>query len=132
MQSQGPFVSAAGQSGGRPAIPRTREGVPAFDEDDVRTYISAHPPLLTIFGEPPVVAEVRFLSAAEALALVGERQARPSVLPIEPLCLVELLGPFNVPDPLRPLGRVAPIASRLRLLFDARSGELLTWKPADR
>jgi hypothetical protein len=120
---------------GRLAIPCSRQGLPAFTEEDVRTYLAEHPPLSTMFGSGPVVGSVCFLSVAEAVSRLARwrtEQALASQLAGRgQVCLVELQGPFQIHDPLRPLGRVAPIASRLYLLFDAGDGSLLTWVPAD-
>ncbi|WP_052887951.1 hypothetical protein [Thermogemmatispora carboxidivorans] len=120
----------------RLAIPCRGQGWPAFTEEDVRTYLAEHPPLSTMFGSVPRVGSVRFLPVPEAASLLAQWRAEQSLVSQlagrEQVCLVELLGPFQVHDPLRPLGRVAPIASRLYLLFDAGDGSLLTWVPADR
>nr|BBH94871.1 hypothetical protein KTA_30700 [Thermogemmatispora argillosa] len=118
------------------AIPRRRQGVPAFTEEDVRAYLGEHPPLYTMFGAIPAVGSVRFLSSAEAASLLRQGRAGQALAALPPeqeqVCLVELLGPFQIHDPLRPLGRVAPIASRLYLVIDASNGALLTWAPVDR
>ncbi|WP_069802880.1 hypothetical protein [Thermogemmatispora onikobensis] len=119
----------------RLAIPCRRQGWPAFTEEDVRTYLAEHPPFFTMFGSVPGVGSVRFLPVPEAASVLAQWRAEQSLVSQlagrEQVCLVELLGPFQIHDPLRPLGRVAPIASRLYLLFDAGDGALLTWVPAD-
>ncbi|MBX5451425.1 hypothetical protein [Thermogemmatispora sp.] len=117
------------------AIPCRQQGIPAFTEEDVRTYVAEHPPLYTMFGAVPAVGTVRFLSSAEAASLLRQWRAGPALAALPPekelVCLVELVGPFQIRDPLRPLGRVAPIASRLYLVINAGNGSLLTWVPVD-
>ncbi|WP_376794934.1 hypothetical protein [Thermogemmatispora sp.] len=116
-------------------IPCRRQEIPAFEEEDARTYLGEHPPLYTLFGTRPKVGSVSFLSVSEVAARLARWRPRQSLVSLlgerALVCLVELRGPFQIHDPLRPLGRVVPIFSRLYLLFDASDGRLLTWVPAD-
>jgi hypothetical protein len=108
----------------RPSRPLANPNEPAFTEDDVRAYVTKRGGALgrRIRTDGPYqIDNILFLRSAEAPTRLG---IRTGLEDDQLLCAATLRGTFIVTGPPSTEGREY-IKSRLILLFDARTGNLL-------
>src|SRR2546421_4735035 len=115
---------------GMPAIHPHLTSIPAFTEEDVRTYISSHPFFSKAIGytEPPILSSIKFMTSREASALM--HGAHTGLADDAIVCYVELCGTFMItggPAPLPATTRPAPVKPfhTVHEVFDAQTGNLL-------
>ncbi len=113
----------------RPHSVSSSPDVPGFTVDDVKAYIptATEPRLVPVLGAHLAIEQVVFVSAKEATQLM---QGGNPGLPDDALvCFVLLKGPFYVKVGYAPgaLANPAATAPKIGEVFDAHTGNLLTW-----
>jgi len=120
---QAPPAEIQGARAIQPTIPSAAPGIPTFSVQDVLTYVAAHPASggkISAVGTP-TIESVAFLASHDVAARIDHGTGLPDD---HLLCLVTLQGTFAVPAP--PGTTARPTASIQYLVFDARTGNLLS------
>ena len=119
---------------GSPAITPTIDiddaRVPAYTIADARAYVeagwkpSSRRSSLTVVGAP-TVASVRFTTSHELGAVSADREESD---PDRLLCVAEVAGRFEIIHGVIGVGNSTCIFDKVTTVYDARTGNLLTWK----
>ncbi len=120
---QAPPAEIQGARAIQPTILGAAPGVPTFNVQDVLTYVAAHPASGGKISalETPTVGSVEFLASRDVATRIDHGTGLPDD---RLLCLVTLHGTFAVPAP--PGAKARPTALTQYLVFDARTGNLLS------
>lgn len=124
-----PRVYNIGAPAIRPRSISSSPDIPSFTADDVKTYIptSTEPRLKPVLGASLMIEKILFISSREATELM---QGSDPGLPDDALvCVVLLKGPFYVQVGYAPGRQANPAAtaSKIGIVFDAHTGNLLEW-----
>jgi hypothetical protein len=113
---------------GIPAIRPTQAGVPAFTEADVRVFLtitSGFPGGLTLSGSKPVITQIVFITNKQLRDIRPNRHVGLPDTAI--ICYVQFQGPFSGNNHSLPHGARPGIFQKGDMVFDARTGNLLSW-----